>query len=62
MTNPADEKRDYRALFDGRVGGRRVAKGDIVRLTEAEARYEAVVPVAAADPAALEPKGAKAKA
>lgn len=60
------EKQDYRALFDGRVAGRAVAQGDILRLTPEEARYEAVEPVRPADMVAADvpaaAKGAKAKA
>ncbi len=42
---PASAKQDYRVLVTGWVAGRRAEEGDILRLTETEARYEAVEPV-----------------
>lgn len=41
-------KLDYRVLADGWVDGQRAKKGDIVSLTEAQARYEPVEAVSAA--------------
>lgn len=40
--------RDYRVLQAGWVAGRRVKEGDILQLTEVEARYEPVELVTAA--------------
>ncbi len=49
MTTPkAPQKQEHRALDDGWIAGRRVRKGDPVALTEDEARYEPVEPVAPA--------------
>jgi hypothetical protein len=39
---------EFRVDFDGWVAGRRVRKGEIVRLTAAEARYEPIAPVVSA--------------
>lgn len=38
------DKQQYRALDDGWIAGRRVRKGEIVEMTEAEARYEPAEP------------------
>lgn len=40
------EKKDYIAAADGWIAGRPVKAGDMVRLTEREARYEPVQPAA----------------
>lgn len=46
--NPALEKRDYRVTVAGWVAGQRAAVGDIVQLTERQARHEHVELAAAA--------------
>lgn len=52
-------KRTYRALADGWVAGRRIAVGDEIEMTAAEAKYEAVELAAAAE--AKEPARAAGK-
>lgn len=43
-------KSNFKVLKDGWVGGRRVAEGETISLTEAEAKYEPADMIAATTP------------
>lgn len=66
MTATANTPRAYRAIRDGRVAGRRIAKGEEIVLTPDQARYETdlePVPARRAKPAAKDaPPPAKSRA